>query len=42
MLMGAAANSGNSASLVGQGDLTLPCLDLSLSLDEIYFGVLDA
>ena len=28
--------------LAGQGDIALPSLDLSLSLDEIYFGVLDA
>lgn len=26
---------------VGQGSVAVPCLDLSLSLDEIYFGVLE-
>ena len=30
------------SELVGGGDIPLPCLTLSLSLDEIYFGVLDA
>ncbi|WP_241191295.1 Uma2 family endonuclease [Deinococcus psychrotolerans] len=29
------------SEMVGQGDIALPCLNLSLSLDEIYFGVLE-
>ena len=29
------------SELVGQGNIDVPCLNLSLSLDEIYFGVLD-
>lgn len=27
---------------IGQADIALPCLNASLSLDEIYFGVLEA
>lgn len=29
------------SELVGQADIALPCLNLSLSLDEIYLGVLE-
>ena len=30
------------SEMVGGGDIPLPCLNISLSLDELYFGVLDA
>ena len=30
------------SELVGSGNISLPCLNISLSLDEIYFGVLDS
>ena len=38
---GRGSTSWELSELVGQGEIAVPCLNLSLSLDEIYFGVLD-